>query len=458
MDFNANEIERIYQGRFAEGAMVELLSTGRDAFQKIFDAVRQAKRFICLEFYIYRNDETGLELAELLKQKVREGVKVYVLYDHFGSFGTPRSFWRGLKQAGVLVGASYEFKLTAPLKYAHRDHRKLIIVDGETVFTGGLNIANEYSGFHLRKNKPWRDTGVILKGPVAASILDSFRKTWNIWGRGGPLPDENIADLPKPAPVAARHAKLKNPGAGIKTGLAIAASPDALVNNPLMAAPYEGGAVLAMANPAAALAGAGAGPVTVNAGENLKPGPETGSMKVMPVFAGSGKGRRRLRRLLYFSINRARKAIYISTAYFAPSWRILEILEAAAHRGVDTRLLLQGATDAPFVRYAAMSCYKRLLEAGVRIFHYKGEVLHAKTYVFDNLWSIVGSANLDFQSLRWNDEGNIGILDAGFGQMLGRVFEGDIERSEEITLEKWRNRPFSNKVKERVFSVFRRRF
>ncbi|MDA8155827.1 MAG: phospholipase D-like domain-containing protein [Actinomycetota bacterium] len=473
-DFNPHDIERIYQGRFAEGALVELLSTGRDAFQKIFDAVKIARRFICLEFYIYRNDETGLELASLLKQKVREGVKVYILYDHFGSFGTPRSFWQDLKASGVLVGASYGFKITTPLKYAHRDHRKLIIVDGETVFTGGLNIANEYSGFHLRKNRPWRDTGVILKGPVALSILESFRKSWKIWGRGGALPGEHSVSHSFLKGLSGRHAALRFPGSpGIEAGKTIASvqtGPDPLVINPLMAAAYGAPSGPVAADPGTGFTGGG----TVPDAMNVSTGPgsymagaaseigagasENGPLQVMPIFAGSGKGRRRLRRLLYFSMNRARKTIYVSTAYFAPSWRMLEILEAAAHRGVDTRLLLQGATDAPVVRYAAMSCYKRLLESGVRIFHYMGQVLHAKTYVFDGKWSIVGSANLDFQSLRWNDEGNVGILDAGFGNSLGRLFEEDLGRSEEITLTKWKARPFSSKVKEKVFSVFRTRF
>ncbi len=440
---------------------MELLSTGRDAFQKIFDAVKIAKLFICLEFYIYRNDETGLELASLLKQKVREGVKVYILYDHFGSFGTPRSFWQDLKDSGVLVGASYGFKITTPFKYAHRDHRKLIIVDGETVFTGGLNIANEYSGFHLRKNRPWRDTGVILKGPVALSILESFRKSWKIWGRGGALPGEYLCPRPVLKGRSGRHAILRFPGSpGIEAGKTIAAAqagPDPLVSNSLMAAAHGAPSGPVAADPGAGFSGGGAvpGAVNISAGAGAF---ENGPLQVMPIFAGSGKGRRRLRRLLYFSMNRARKTIYISTAYFAPSWRMLEILEAAAHRGVDTRLLLQGATDAPVVRYAAMSCYKRLLESGVRIFHYMGQVLHAKTYVFDGKWSIVGSANLDFQSLRWNDEGNVGILDAGFGNSLGRLFEEDLGRSEEITLTKWQTRPFSSKVKEKVFSVFRTRF
>ncbi|MDA8087501.1 MAG: phospholipase D-like domain-containing protein [Nitrospiraceae bacterium] len=378
--FISRDIEYIYRDRFAPGNNVELLWKGTEAFNRIFEAVRAARSFVCLEFYIYRNDDTGRELAEILKQKAGEGVKVYILYDHFGSFGTPRSFWRGLAEAGVRIGASYVFKFDSPLRYIHRDHRKLIIIDGQSAFTGGLNIANEYRGLHLRMKKGWRDTGVFIKGPAAKALLGKFRKSWRLWGKG-PL------DAGLPAP------------------------PDA-------------------------------------AG---------GPLSVIPIFAGSGKGRRRLRRLLYYSINHAKKSIFLTTAYFCPSRRMIETLEAAARRGVEVKLLLQGHTDVPVAKYAGMMYYDRLLRAGIEIHHYLGQVLHAKTYVFDLAWSIVGSANLDFQSLRWNDEGNVGILDEGFAGMLCDVFHEDLSNAEQVVLDKWRRRPLADKIKERVFSLIRRR-
>ncbi|MDA8168289.1 MAG: phospholipase D-like domain-containing protein [Nitrospiraceae bacterium] len=376
--FHREEIERIYRDRFIGGNLVELLWKGEDTFRRIFDAVKSAKKSICLEFYIYRNDDTGREMAGILKAKAREGVKVYVLYDHFGSFGTPRKFWKDLRSAGVNVGASYVFKIDSPFKYVHRDHRKLIIIDGEAAFTGGLNMANEYSGFHIRHKKGWRDTGVLIRGPVAAYLLETFRKAWRLWGKGE------------------------------------------------------------MAIGAAA----------------VKP---HGPLSVMPVFAGFGKGRRKLRRLLYYSINHAEESILITTAYFSPSWRMLETIESAARRGVKVKLLLPGNSDVPAAKYAAMASYERLLRAGVEIYHYFGQVLHAKNYVFDRGWSIVGSANLDFQSLRWNDEGNVGILDEEFAGMLAEVFNEDLKLSDRVTPEQWSKRPFQMKIKEKFFSLFRTR-
>ena len=380
--FRSCDIEYIYRDRFAPGNRVELLWKGAEAFTRIFEAVRAARSFVCLEFYIYRNDDTGRELAEILKQKAREGVKVYVLYDQFGSIGTPRSFWRGLAEAGVRIGASYVFKFDSPFKYIHRDHRKLIIIDGQSAFTGGLNIANEYRGLHLRKKKGWRDTGVLIKGPAAQALFEKFKKSWRLWGKSR-----------------------------------------------MDSAP--------------------------SAGE--KPDVTGGPLPVIPIFAGSGKGRRRLRRLLYYSINHAKKSIFLTTAYFCPSRRMVETLEAAAARGVEVKLLLQGHTDVPMAKYAGMMYYDRLLRAGIEIYHYLGQVLHAKTYVFDLAWSIVGSANLDFQSLRWNDEGNVGILDEEFAGMLCDVFHEDLSNAEQVALEKWRKRPLMDRIKERVFSLLRRR-
>jgi cardiolipin synthase len=96
-------IQRVYGEHFVEGNRVTLLWKDSELFRGIFDSVRSAEKLICLEFYIFRNDETGTELAEILRQKAAEGVKVYVLYDHFGSIGTPLKFWRSLKAAGVQI-------------------------------------------------------------------------------------------------------------------------------------------------------------------------------------------------------------------------------------------------------------------------------------------------------------------------------------------------------------------
>jgi len=373
------DIEQILGCRFYDGNRINLLYGGLETFNSIINVLSEAKELICLQFYIYRADETGRRIAELLKEKVRQGVKVYLLYDHFGSFGTPGSFWKELRDSGIKIGASRPFKLSAPLKYVRRDHRKLIIIDGKKAFTGGLNIANEYSGFHLRKKEPWRDTGVFVEGPVVRYLLEEFRRAWEVW-----------------------------------TGRSfVQVTPEPLY--------FDDG------------------------------------YPSIPIFASSFKGSRRFRKLLYYSINNSKSSILSTVAYFVPGRRLLHLLMKAARRGVDVRLLLPGISDVPAACYAGRSFYTALLSSGVRIYHYEGVVLHAKSYVFDGKWSIVGSANLDAQSLRWNDEGNLGIWSEDFGREMEELFREDLKRSKEILLEDWIKRPFTEKLKEKIFALFRKR-
>jgi cardiolipin synthase len=164
-----------------------------------------------------------------------------------------------------------------------------------------------------------------------------------------------------------------------------------------------------------------------------------------------------MRRLLYYSINNAQKSIYLTTAYFIPSMRLLYILERAAARNIDVKLLLPGISDIPSVYFAGRAFYSRLLRAGIEIYSYNGVILHAKSSVFDSTWTIIGSANLDFQSLRRNDEGNVGIMDQGFGRQMTEVFFDDLTRAEKITLDQWMKRPFHEKVREFFFALFRTR-
>ena len=382
--FTIPSIERIFKHKFSFATHVQLLWKERDSFQTLFDAINSAEKLICLQFYIFKNDETGIVISELLKKKSREGVKVYVLYDHFGSIGTPRSFWRELRLAGIQIRASYPFKWTAPFTYVHRDHRKLIVIDLRKAFTGGLNIANEYSGFHLRRrSRGWRDTGILVEGPSSMNFTIPSKKA----GR---------------------------PGAGKRL----------LFKGPMK----RQGATI----------------------------PEN-SIPALPIFVYSRKGRERMRNLLRHSIDHAQTSILLTTAYFIPSRRLIERLEEAVKRGVRVRLLVPGKSDIPAASYAGRSFFTRLLKAGIEIHTYRGDMLHAKTYLFDQCWGIVGSTNLDYQSLVYNDEGNIGIMDASFGSKLAEIFEEDLKNSVKIDEETWRKRPFLEKIIEHFFALFRKR-
>ncbi|GBD95562.1 MAG TPA: cardiolipin synthase B [Nitrospirae bacterium] len=370
--FEKSIIENILGIHFTDNNKVKLLESGRETFQKILDSVSSAREIICIEFYIFKDDDTGKKLADLLKVKAKQGVRVYLLYDHFGSFLTSRGFWSDLKKAGVNIRVSHPFKWSAPRGYIYRNHKKLLVIDGKKAFTGGFNIADEYHGYFKKRKTLWRDTGIYLEGPIASTLLNIFRKSWATW-KG-----ESInCDV--------EHEALNH------------------------------------------------------------------GVPVIPIFANSGRARRKMRKLLIYSIKNAKESIFLTTAYFIPGKRILRALIHAARRGVTLRLLLPGKSDVMPVLYAGRSYYTRLLKAGIEIYNYQGAVLHAKTTVFDGCWSIIGSANLDFQSLRRNEESNVGILDRDFSRQMVELFQRDIRNSLRIDTGAWVKRPFYQKVLEKFF-------
>ena len=164
-----------------------------------------------------------------------------------------------------------------------------------------------------------------------------------------------------------------------------------------------------------------------------------------------------MRRLLYYSIDQAQNNILLTTAYFIPSRKLIQRLEEAVRRGAKVRLLVPGQSDIPIASYAGRAFFSRLLKGGIEIYTYLGEMLHAKTFLFDESWSIIGSTNLDYQSLIYNDEGNIGILDVSVGSKMTGIFEEDLKNSVKIDGETWRQRHVLEKIKEHFFALFRKR-
>jgi cardiolipin synthase A/B len=155
---------------------------------------------------------------------------------------------------------------------------------------------------------------------------------------------------------------------------------------------------------------------------------------------------------LISAINNAETNIYITDAYFAPDDRMLDAMESGARRGVDVKLLVPGANTSSLVEAAARSHYMNLLNAGVRVYEWRGKMLHAKTATVDHVWSTVGSSNLDWWSIVRNDEINATILSAGFGQEMDRMFARDLQNATEIDAKQWKSRS----IFERIYESFGR--
>jgi cardiolipin synthase len=182
------QIERdISRAPLIGGNKVVLLQNGPAAYRAMFAAIRSARNSIDLETFIFTDDEVGQKFASLLTDARRRGVVVNIIYDSFGSMDTASEFFSGLRQAGVSV---VEFNPVNPLtavhvwSLKHRDHRKLLIIDGKTGFTGGINITGDYEkGLSGRPRSPdapdmWRDTDVEIEGPAVADLQRLFVDQW----------------------------------------------------------------------------------------------------------------------------------------------------------------------------------------------------------------------------------------------------------------------------------------
>jgi cardiolipin synthase len=164
----------------------------------------------------------------------------------------------------------------------------------------------------------------------------------------------------------------------------------------------------------------------------------------------------RIRRAYVEALREARARVRITSAYFLPTRAVSRALRDAALRGVDVQVIAAGTTDVPAVRLAARDAYARLLRAGVRIFEWRGRVLHAKTAVVDGSWCTVGSANLDTLSLQVNLEVNAVLEDAGLGAAMEGMFADDLTSCEEVTLGQWEKRPLLERLISWVAARFRR--
>jgi len=175
------------------------------------------------------------------------------------------------------------------------------------------------------------------------------------------------------------------------------------------------------------------------------------------LYTSPSMGSTAAERLFALSIAGAQKTLYITNAYFAPDGNFIELLTAAAGRGVDVRILTAGArTDVRVVRFAGRAWYEILLAAGVRIYEWQPSTLHAKTFVVDGVWATIGSINFDNRSLALNDEATLMILDQQTGQQLGAIFFDDLRHAEEIALAHFRQRPWPQRLAERVANLFTR--
>ncbi|OGL78320.1 hypothetical protein A3E39_04625, partial [Candidatus Uhrbacteria bacterium RIFCSPHIGHO2_12_FULL_60_25] len=178
------------------GNRVTILTDAQVKYPRLLAALRAAKQTIDVEYFIFRNDATGREVIDILKERARAGVRVRFLVDGMGSFGFGAKTFTEMREAGI--ECSYFSPLITVfyfLKANYRDHRKIVLVDGITVFTGGINVGDEYLGKSHRG--PWRDTSVELAGPCASQFAALFE---DAWARSTGKPKRTDLPVPRPFP------------------------------------------------------------------------------------------------------------------------------------------------------------------------------------------------------------------------------------------------------------------
>jgi len=381
-------IESVSGSPLTKGNKVILLVDGQVTYAAMFKAIENARDHINFETFIIEDDETGRRFVDLLLKKQAEGVQVNLIYDSVGSFSTPASFFQRLRGAGIQV---VEFNPINPLKahgkwlLAHPDHRKILIVDGKVIITGGINISQVYSSTPFRRERdektpmPWRDTDVQIEGPAVAEFQKLFLDTW-LKQTGPTLSERNYF-------------------------------PD------------------------------------------LK---EEGNALVRVVGSTPGQSNR-ITFIVYVSaITFAEHSVHLTNAYFIPDDQILDAFTDAARRGVDVKIILPSISDSSLALYAQRYNYSELLKAGVKLYERRNALLHAKTAVIDDVWSTVGSTNMDFWSFLSDDEVNAVILSREFAIEMEKMFARDLAESDQIQWEEWKKRPLLPRIREWFAHLFDR--
>ena len=178
-EYSENDVAKLLlnnsQSVLYSASKIDIYSNGKDTFEAMFEAIRSAKKYIYIEFFIFRDDVISNQLRELLVEIAQAGVKIHLIYDYLGSFACTKKYWKSLREAGVSVCSfsPLSFDLT---KINYRNHRKILVVDGKIGFTGGLNIADRY--YFGNKLGQWRDTFVKLQGEAVCGLQEVFISDW----------------------------------------------------------------------------------------------------------------------------------------------------------------------------------------------------------------------------------------------------------------------------------------
>ena len=365
---------------FTAGNKVTLLPSGREKFQDLFHTIGQARHYVYLEYFNFRNDSIGQALFRLLERKRAEGVKVRVIYDDFGNSSNDRPLRkRHLKR---IKSEQLEVQVFDPIVFPwinhafHRDHRKIVIVDGQCVYTGGMNVADYY--IH---GKPefgqWRDMHMRMEGPVVEEYLDIFCRMWE---RCSGVPIDSTEYL----------------------------IPQQTGDTALIALQYG-----------------------CYSADHVYVGVANREPRRSPA---------EVRKSYVESIDSARYLIQIVNPYFTLVRSVKRALYRALKRGVRVEIMLSTKCDVSVTPDVSAYNAKKLMKRGADIYYYEDGFHHSKVMMVDSSYCTIGSANLNSRSMKYDYEVNAFLLDTIPTHQLISIFEADKQHCTLLTPDNWKKR------------------
>jgi len=338
------------------------LPVGEVFYEHLLEELRRAKKFIFMEFYIIRPGRMWDEVHALLREKAGEGVDVRLMYDDFGCmFKLPPDTDRQLEREGIRTCVFNPFRAELSVRFNNRDHRKIVVVDGDVAFTGGINISDEYINAAPRCGH-WLDSGVMLRGEAVWAFTAMFLSMWD-------LTREEATVFDRFRPNAALLQLIEDDG----------------YVQPFTDTPLDTEATGA----------------TVY--RNL--------------------------------IQRAREYVYINSPYLIIDDEMISTLTTAAKSGVDVRLVTPAVCDSRLVQEMSRSYYETLVTAGVKVYEYTPGMVHAKTFVCDDRYAVIGSINLDYRSLYLHHECAVWMNGSRTVGAMKAAFEEELEHCQPFTEE-----------------------
>ncbi|MEU9302532.1 phospholipase D-like domain-containing protein [Streptomyces sp. NPDC048269] len=372
-------LERLIGIAATEGNALLALRNGDEIFPAMLDSIRAAEHTVDMMTFVYWRGEIARQFAQALADRARAGVRVRLLLDGFGSRLIEQDLLDLMEDAGAEVAWFRKPLHLSPLKQNHRCHRKVLVVDEQTAFTGGVGIAEEWCG-NARNENEWRDTHAQLRGPAVDGVAAAFAQNW-----------------------AECH--------------------DTLFDD-----------------------------------RDRFTGHTPQGEAVVQVVRGSASiGWQDMQTLIRVAIESAQQRFRLSTAYFAPDAHFIELLCAAARRGVEVEILLPGPhSDKRVCRLAGQNFYADLQACGVKIFEYQPTMMHAKVITVDQIAALIGSTNFNRRSLDHDEEVMLAVLDEDFTATLDRHFDEDLQASEKMDPARWNRRSAAQRLRELAVIPIRR--